>query len=114
VRNGADDRADGAGHDAGSSFPSYNGWLDEIRLSDSQRYGRSLGPAGPFAPDVATVALYHLDDAVWNVIVDDSAHPDGPSDGVGNFGGSPAGPAWSTETPFGFDPDWVFADGFES
>ena len=101
-------------HDAGPSFPSYNGWLDEIRLSDSLRYAASFTPAGPFTPDADTVALYHLDDGAGDVIFDDSLHPDGPSDGVRNFGGSPAGPQWSTETPFGDDPNLVFADGFES
>lgn len=84
-----------------SSFPSYSGWLDEIRISDVVRYtGASFTvPTAPFVSDGNTVALYHLDEGAGNVIGDSA--PGGLSSGVRNFGGTPTpGPEWSSDTPF--------------
>jgi cysteine-rich repeat protein len=55
-----------------------------------------------FASDGSTVALYHLEEGSGNcttgtVINDSSAG--GASDGVCRFGGSPAGPVFSTDVP---------------
>ncbi len=86
-------------HDAGSAFPSYGGWLDEIRLSDVLRYSSDFTPgAVPFVPDANTVALYHLDEGAGDLVGDSSGAAGGPSDGERRFGGSPAGPEWSAET----------------
>ena len=50
-------------HDAGSSFPSFNGYLDELRLSTVIRYsGNFTRPGGPFSPDGSTAALYHFNE----------------------------------------------------
>lgn len=88
-------------HDAGSSYPSYSGWLDEVRLSNVLRYSSNFTPpAAPFAADGNTVALYHLDEGSGNAINDVSGAAGGPSNGERKFGGSPAGPVWSAETPF--------------
>ncbi len=85
-------------HDAGPAYPSYRGWLDEVRLSNIRRYnGNFTRPAAPFQPDANTVGLYHFDEGSGNVINDSSG---GGSHGERRFGGSPAGPVWSTETPF--------------
>ncbi len=88
-------------HDAGSSFPSYSGWVDEVRVSNVLRYSNNfIRPSRPFTTDVNTVALYHLDEGAGDVIGDASGAVGGPSPGIRRFGGSPAGPVWSTETPF--------------
>jgi hypothetical protein len=88
-------------HDAGPTFPSYSGWLDELRLSSVLRYASSFTPpAQPFASDAGTVALYHFDEGSGDAIGDASGAAGGPSPGVRRFGGSPAGPEWSFETPF--------------
>jgi len=98
-------------HDAGAQYPSYSGFIDEVRLSDILRYptsGDFARPTQPFAPDSSTVALYHFDEGQGDLIADSSAAPGGPSDGVRNVGGSPAGPEWVTDTPFSGvvgDPD---------
>ncbi|MCA9670843.1 MAG: hypothetical protein KC503_34840, partial [Myxococcales bacterium] len=47
-----------------------------------------------------TAALYHFDEGQGDVIGDSSGAAGGPSDGVRRFGGTPAGPLWSSETPF--------------
>lgn len=89
-------------HDAGSQYPSYSGWLDELRLSNTLRYAGPTAPVptAPFVPDASTVALYHFDEGAGDAVRDSSGAPGGPSDGVRRFGGNPAGPVWSTRTPF--------------
>ena len=97
-------------HDAGAAYPSFSGWVDELRVSNVRRYVTTFAPpAAPFTSDISTVALYHFNEAAGTVLEDTSAAPGGPSNGVINVGGNPAGPIWSSDTPFGL----VFADGFE-
>jgi hypothetical protein len=89
-------------HDAGPAYPSYSGWLDELRVSPIVRYSANFMPVfEPFVSDSNTVALYHFDEGSGDVIADTSGAPFGPSNGVRRFGGSPAGPEWSTDTPWG-------------
>jgi len=98
-------------HDAGAAYPSYSGFLDELRLSSQVRYAAPFAPSlSPFDGDANTVGLYHFDEGSGDAIGDSSGHPDGPSDGVRRYGGTPAGPEWSSETPFG-DPADLDGDG---
>jgi len=88
-------------HDAGSRYPSYSGYLDELRLSNVLRYTAAFSPTlAPFSPDANTVALYHFDEGAGDLIGDASGAPAGPSNGVRRYGGAPPGPAWTTDTPF--------------
>ena len=88
-------------HDAGPAYPSYSGWLDELRLSTTLRYSPGFTPpSGPFSSDATTAALYHFDEGAGNAVHDSSGANGGPSDGVRRFGGTPAGPRWSRRTPF--------------
>jgi len=90
-------------HDAGAEYPSYNGYLDEVRLSNNIRYTSNFTrPATPFASDANTVALYHFDEGpagnCTSTILDSSFT--GTSDGVcQNGGAAPAGPVYSTSVP---------------
>ena len=81
----------------GFSGINYNGWLEEIRLSNALRYATSFAvPDTPFVPDADTAALYHLDEGGGA----SSADAAGGADGVIFTGGSPtAGPEWSADTP---------------
>jgi hypothetical protein len=89
-------------HDAGPAYPSFSGWMDELRVSTVLRYGGNFAvPSSPFVPDAATVGLYHFDEGSGDLVGDSSGAPGGPSNGVRRYGGSPSGPEWSTETPFG-------------
>jgi hypothetical protein len=89
-------------HDAGTEFPSYSGWVDELRLSTTLRYGGPFTrPSQPFVTDASTAALYHFDEGSGNTIADSSGAAGGPSTGERRPGGSPEGPEWSTDTPFG-------------
>lgn len=88
-------------HDAGAVYPSFSGYMDELRLSTVLRYdGPFTLPAAPFAPDADTAALYHFDEGEGGVLGDSAGAPGGPSDGVLRVGGDPAGPEWSEVTPF--------------
>ena len=82
-----------------SLYPSYSGWLDEIRLSNVDRYGSNfIPPTARFVTDANTVGLYHLNEGFGNHISDSSGAAGGPSDGVRSYGGVLNGPEWTTDT----------------
>jgi hypothetical protein len=88
-------------HDAGTSYPSFNGFIDELRISSVIRYTANFQrPNLPFVTDSNTVGLYHFDEGSGDTVYDVSAYSGGPSNGVRRFGGNPSGPIWSTQTPF--------------
>jgi hypothetical protein len=93
-------------HDAGALYPSYSGWIDEIRISNNIRYSSNFArPSAAFTIDANTMALYHLDGGPGNctgTVVETSGATGGPSNGTCYFGGSPSGPVWSSDTPFSF------------
>ncbi len=61
-------------HDAGSDFPSFNGWLDELRVSNTVRYTADFDvPAAAFEPDAQTVGLFHMDEGGGDRLGDSSA-----------------------------------------
>ncbi|MCX7854094.1 MAG: LamG domain-containing protein, partial [Caldilineales bacterium] len=86
------------------TYPSYNGYLDEVRLSTVIRYhGNFTRPSAAFVPDANTAALYHFDEGpagpCTGTIVDSA--PGGQSPGTCHYGGSgTAGPVYTTDTPF--------------
>ncbi len=91
-------------HDAGAAFPSYSGFVDEVRLSTNIRYTANFAPPDePFDSDGNTAALWHFDEGPAGpcdgAILDSSAG--GASDGECSFGGgAPAGPIYVAESPF--------------
>ncbi len=88
-------------HDAGASFPSYSGMMDELRFSKSLRYTGNFTPSSlPFETDANTVALYHFDEGSGVVLQDVSGAVGGPSNGQIKLGGNPEGPAWVMDSPF--------------
>ena len=57
---------------AGTSF--YDGYLDEMRVSNSIRYTVPFNPNGPFTSDAQTLALWHFNEAVGSpALLDASA-----------------------------------------
>lgn len=80
-------------------YPSYRGWVDEIRISTVLRYlSPFTPPSQAFVADNDTAGLYHFDEGAGNFIGDSAFNSLSP--GVRSFGGNPAGPEWSAETPF--------------
>lgn len=81
----------------------YRGIIDEVRISSNLRYAANFTrPVSAFAPDAATVALYHFDEGSGTLAGDTSNAAGGPSPGQLRVGGSPSpGPAWVTsDAPF--------------
>jgi Concanavalin A-like lectin/glucanases superfamily len=86
-------------HDAGSQYPSFNGWLDELRISTVLRYSVAFTPPRTaFITDAGTAALYHFDEPNGTDVLDSASG--GASPGVLRVGGNPSGPLRSAETPF--------------
>ena len=81
---------------------AYNGYLDEIRISNSIRYSTTFQPfLAPFESDENSVGIYHLDEGFGNAISDNSASLSGPSDAFRLYGGDPSnGPEWEVSTLF--------------
>lgn len=89
-------------HDAGPAYPSFNGNLDELRISKSIRYKNNFTPpASEFSTDLKTVGLYHFNEGGGTTANDVSNAAGGPSNGAVQYGGNPQGPEWSTQNPFG-------------
>lgn len=89
-------------HDYDSArYPSYRGWLDELRISTTVRYGGPFPPpSAPFVPDASTALLFHFDEGPEGPCTDaviDSA-PGGNSPGLCAFGGR-GGPRYDRDTP---------------
>ena len=84
-------------HDAGPEYPSYRGLMDELRVSTTVRYTTSFArPLQMLAADAFTVALYRFDEGSGTVLTDTT----GNNPGTVQPGGTPSGPAWSTDRPF--------------
>lgn len=84
-------------HDADPElYLSYNGYMDELRISSSVRYTATFTPPiAPFVLDASTAALYHFDDGTGTVLSDSDT---GDVDGELLVGGSPVGPQWNIST----------------
>lgn len=79
--------------------PSFTGWLDELRLSNTVRYTATFQPAGRLALDNAVVAHYRFDEAsgagACTGIVGDAFPASPAASGTCLNGGSPAAPLWA-------------------
>ncbi len=79
----------------------YNGWLDDLRLSNTVRYSDNFArPTAPHPTDAATVALYRFDEGSGTAITDSSGAAGGPSAGTLSPLADDAARHWSRETPF--------------
>lgn len=85
-----------------NTYPSFSGWVDEVRISNLIRYTANFTPPNAsFTPDANTVGLYHFDEGSGTTILDSSGAAGGPSHGSRNYGGSPAGPVYDANNkPF--------------
>lgn len=67
-------------HDAGPEYPSYSGFMDELRVSNVIRYTTAFTPTThPFPTDANTVALYHMDEGGGDELVDTSGATGDPA-----------------------------------
>ena len=93
----------GGGKD-GTGQP-FTGWVDDIRTSAWLRYLTDFTPPSePHGADAQTIGLLRLNTGSGNVAYDTGGYDSGTSNGWLYLGGSPIGPEWSTENPFGILP----------
>jgi hypothetical protein len=87
-------------HDAGTSYPGFNGQMDELRVSDIVRYYSDFKPASAaFTPDSNTAGLYHFNEGTGTIAAD-ASKSEVISPGQLHTGGSPGGPVWVSNSPF--------------
>lgn len=85
-------------------YPSYSGWIDEVRISRIVRYsGPFSPPTAPFTPDADTIALYPFDEGPVGPCTGGIVDATGANPGECRYGSvdRTAGPVYSTDTPFG-------------
>jgi hypothetical protein len=89
-------------HDAGSEYPSFKGWVDEVRVSNLIRYTETFSPENtPFTPDEATMALFHFDEGPAGPCTGEILDAAGKNTAFCQFGGSAEqGPVFSIDHPF--------------
>ncbi|GIW08065.1 MAG: hypothetical protein KatS3mg060_2870 [Dehalococcoidia bacterium] len=86
------------------SYPSFRGWIDDLRISTTVRYAAAFPrPGTPAAADAATALLFRFDEGpegpCTGALVDSA--PGGQSPGVCSFGGAlGGGPRYARDTPF--------------
>lgn len=79
-----------------TTYPSFSGWVDEVRISNMIRYTADFTPPqAPFVADSATVGLYHFDEGTGTVVLDSST---GASHGERRVGGPQQGPVYDAVT----------------
>ncbi len=82
-----------------NTYPSFSGWVDEVRISNVVRYAAGFTPPNaPFTADTSTVGLYHFDEGGGTVVLDHSGAPGGPSHGERRVGGPNDGPVYDALT----------------
>jgi len=75
--------------------PSYNGYLDELRISNTVRYTSNYTPVNRFTDDANTVALFHFDEGNGTHVGNTAMTSAGAvSHGTMNVGDDPVGPLW--------------------
>lgn len=92
-------------HDAGAAYPSFHGFVDDARLSSGVRYAAPFAkPTAPHPVDGTTLALWRFDEGAGTTAGDAVGGAGSTVKGTLFVGGTPTGPLWSTDTPFGAAP----------
>jgi hypothetical protein len=73
-----------------NTYPSFRGFLDNIRFSNIIRYTSNFTPTS-YSADANTVAFYNFDNDVGDIVYDGASNP---TNGARNYGGTPAGPIY--------------------
>jgi hypothetical protein len=70
----------------------FYGWMDELRISNTIRYTRGFTPVyARFVPDANTLALYHFDEGIGDLLTDNAGFPGGASHGSRETGSPSSG-----------------------
>lgn len=93
--------------------PSYNGFFDELRISDVVRYTSNFQrPSAKFANDPDTIAIFHFDEGSGTSVQDSSSLN---NDGALSVGGTPEGPEFvASDAPIDIWNPWIGGGGSPS
>ena len=58
----------------GTDYEVFSGSIDELQISQSDRYQSSFVPSDPLVADPSTIVLYHFDEGTGDVLKDSSGH----------------------------------------
>ena len=84
-----------------NSGQAFSGWIDDVRFSWWIRHLENFTPPiQPLTIDSLTVGLLNFNEGSGDVIYDTGGYDGGTSNGWVRYGGSPAGPVWTTIVPF--------------
>jgi hypothetical protein len=88
-------------HDAGPAYPSFSGWIADLRVSNRLRADGVFYPVPLLGHkrDQWTAALYRFSEGSGPVLHDTSGRAGGPSHGEIRYGGAPFGPVWDAGPP---------------
>ncbi|MBX9680208.1 MAG: hypothetical protein K2X38_15715 [Gemmataceae bacterium] len=78
----------------------FTGLIDELRISKSARYDKDFTPEARFTPDKDTVALYHFDEGIGDVIEDASGNGHHGRTGNATWANADGSPILATPTDF--------------
>ena len=79
---------------------AFDGWVDDLRISGWIRNLVDFTmPIQPLTKDSLTLGLFSFNEGSGDVIYDTGGYDSGTSNGWVRFGGSPAGPVWTTMVP---------------
>lgn len=76
-----------------AAYPSFNGLLDELRISTGVLYSGSYTPQPVLSDGPGTVGLFHFDEGS-GLVANNSAAGGGGVHGSIQVGGNPSGPEW--------------------
>ncbi|MDW8273047.1 MAG: LamG-like jellyroll fold domain-containing protein [Chitinophagales bacterium] len=77
-----------------TKYPSFSGYFDEFRISNTIRYNSNFTPLARFKDDKQTILLYHFDEGVGDIIQDSAITVGTTVPATRMYGGNPAGPTW--------------------
>jgi len=86
-------------HDYNSSqYPSFNGWLDELRISTNIRYSTNFSrPTHYFVPDQYSVGLFPFNEGTGTIVSNHASSS--PTHGLRMVAPNPERPAYVTDVP---------------
>jgi len=91
-----------------TQYPSFSGFIDNIRISNTIRYVNNYQPIS-YSADSSTVAFYDFNEGVGDTVYDGAFIGVVKSNGIRKFGGNPAGPVYVLKSQA--SQNWLYTFG---
>ena len=96
-----------------TQYPSFSGFLDNIRISNIIRYSSNY-QVSSYSADSSTVAFYDFNEGTGDTVYDGAYIGVVKSHGIRKFGGTPAGPVYVLKSQASFNWFYSFGNGIGS